>query len=100
MLKSAINAINRHMTESLRIEHQMLQEADAFRDTRAILVRSDDARCASFWDESEAGAEQASDGPTHLVIGRLATDEQLERLSQRYSQYTLHELKAFRNAQA
>lgn len=73
--------------------------AGAFLDPRAILVRWDDVRCAAYWDESEAGYEQEDNGPTHLIIGRFASDERLMRLSAKYPQYTVAELMHFRDAQ-
>ncbi len=68
-----------------------------FSDPRVILVRGDDERCARYWDESDAGFEQAYDGPRHLVVGRLASDEKLQKLADRFA-YPLTELKAFRDA--
>lgn len=71
-----------------------------FKDTRAILVRGHDARCASYWDEASAGFEQDEDGPTYLIIGCLASDERLQKLAARYPQFSLQELVAFRDAPA
>lgn len=73
-----------------------VSNAPAFSDKRVILVRGDDARCATYWDESEAGFEQADDGPTHLVIGRDAPDDKLARLAGRFG-FSVEDLKAFRD---
>lgn len=67
-----------------------------FADGRVILVRSDDAHCAQFWDESQAGYEQSCDGPTHLVIGRRARDEVVTKMALRYGM-DIAELMAFRD---
>lgn len=71
--------------------------ARAFSDKRVILVHGNDHQCASVWDESTAGYEQADDGPTYLVIGRLAPDDKLPKLARRYG-FTVEELQAFRDA--
>ena len=68
----------------------------SFSDKRVFLVRTNDTRCASFWDETRAGSEQDDDGPTHLVIGKNAPDAALHRLAKRYP-YSFDELRAFRD---
>lgn len=68
-----------------------------FSDPRVILVRGDDDRCGRYWAEDAAGFEQAYDGPTYLVVGRLAPDEKLQKLAGRF-RYSMSELKAFRSA--
>lgn len=40
--------------------------------------------CASYWDEEAVSYYQSDDGPTHLVIGRLASEEQLARAAARW----------------
>lgn len=73
------------------------QALGGFMDPRVILVHGHDKRCARYWDETEGGIERSDDGPSHLIIGRLATDKKLESLSPRFG-FTLEELKAFRDA--
>ena len=58
----------------------------------AILVPTEDDRCASFWSEDQAG-----DGPTHLMIGRRASDEAIARLAGKFGR-SAAELRAFRDA--
>ena len=78
---------------------QTLQQAamPSFSDKRVFLVRADDERCATFWDETRAGYEQDNDGPTHLVIGRHSPDTALHKLAARFP-YSFDELSSFRNA--
>lgn len=68
----------------------------SFSDPRVILVRSESDHLASFWDETQAGFEQDHDGPTHLIIGRRASDGRLHRLATRFGR-SFDELRAFRD---
>lgn len=70
--------------------------APSFSDKRVILVRTDDASCASFWDDSQVGHEQSYDGPTHLVIGKHGSEDALARMATRYG-HTIEELRNFRD---
>lgn len=74
------------------------QTASSFSDPRVILVRSESDHLASFWDETQAGFEQDHDGPTHLIIGRRASDERLHRLATRFGR-SFDELRAFRDGE-
>lgn len=69
----------------------------SFSDKRVFLVRTDDERCATFWDEMQAGAEQDATGPTHLIIGRYSPDTALQKLAKRFP-YSFDELRVFRDA--
>ena len=73
-------------------------QTSIFADKRVILVHGGDERCAGFWDESETGFEQSFNTPTHLIIGRAATDDAVKRVQQRFPVYSLEELIAFRDA--
>ena len=55
-----------------------------FADKRIILVHGRDERCGGFWDESETGFEQTFNTPTHLVIGRAASDDSIKRVQVRF----------------
>ena len=67
-----------------------------FTSRRAVLVRTDDAHCASFWDESQEGFEREHDGPTQLIVGVNAGDDALGRLASQFS-IGIGELQAFRD---
>lgn len=67
----------------------------AFSDQRVILVRMDDSRLASL-PRSECHIEQSFDTPTYVAIGGGATDEQLEKVSDRYG-LPSEDLRAFRD---
>ncbi len=68
----------------------------SFASRRAVLVRTDDAHCASFWDESQVDVGQADDGPTHLIVGGHAGDDALARMASQFS-IGFGELQAFRD---
>jgi hypothetical protein len=87
--------VNR-MEGAYMAEHDAAREA--FSDPRKILVRANDARCMSCWDEEQAGNEQHEDGPTYIVIGRFAPDDALNRLARRYG-FPVEQLQAFRDEQ-
>jgi hypothetical protein len=75
---------------------QSMASMRAFSDRRVVLARTDGDEVARFWDETQAGLEQADDGPTHLVIGRLATDERLGKIAARVG-VDVALLRAFRD---
>ena len=64
------------------------------RDSRAPLVRGDQAWCGSFWDEDDP--DQQMSRPTYIVIGRYAPDDKLQKIAQRYG-YDVGQLQAFRD---
>lgn len=68
----------------------------SFAGRRAVLVRTVDAHCASFWDESQEGFEREHDGPTHLIVGVHAGDDALGRLASQFSM-GIGELQTFRD---
>ncbi len=63
-------------------------------DTSRLItfVHGDGDHCASFWPEDVADA----DGPTHLIIGRRASEAALGRLAERWG-LNVDQLRAFRD---
>lgn len=69
---------------------------EVFSNREIQLVRADSDDVARFWDESAVGVEQAEHRPTHLVIGRRASDERLGKLAARVG-IDIAALTAFRD---
>ena len=70
----------------------------AFMDRRVFLVGPSDDRLAIVSD-APCRHEQADDGPTFLVVSDTATDDDLARVRNRFSEFTINQLRAFRDAQ-
>jgi len=69
----------------------------AFENPRVILVQSDVAgHRPGYWDEEGIGLFQAEAGPTHLVIGRQAGEDQLQRAAARF-RLDVNEIRSFRD---
>ncbi|MEJ8855801.1 hypothetical protein WKW79_14555 [Variovorax robiniae] len=86
-------------TKAKKPSHSMAEKSTyrAFEDPLIILVHAGDTcHSVGYWDEERIGAYQSDYGPTHLVIGRLAGDDQIQRAAARYG-LNMADLRAFRN---
>ena len=68
-----------------------------FRHPGVVLVHSGDTgHCAGYWDEQGIGIYQSDNGPSHLVVGHRAGEDQLQRAARRY-RIDIADLRAFRD---